>query len=256
MTKVGDGGPLNERTADGSFVQAPKADASLWVGVGTSPLLDAKRTDLSGLPDKELQQEGPAENVDPMHGLLHVLVVDDDEAVRKACCKIASGMGFSVVGADSATAARGILKHQRIDLLLLDLKLPGGGGLALLEQVKALYPDTAGGGGRGVGAGGAGEGGLSGYGGGGDDGVCDGGVGGGGDADWGGGLSDEAVCAGGADDSAGADGAPTRAGCAEPVAAGEAEDAAGDGRVGGAVSRDGEVVSDFVEGGLFDASGF
>src|SRR6202522_1321482 len=143
MTKVGDGGPLNERTADGSFVQAPKADASLWVGVGTSPLLDAKRTDLSGLPDKELQQEGPAENVDPMHGLLHVLVVDDDEAVRKACCKIASGMGFSVVGADSATTARAILKHQRIDLLLLDLKLPGGGGLPLLEQVKALHPDTA-----------------------------------------------------------------------------------------------------------------
>ena len=138
MTKVGDGGPLNERTADGSFVQAPKTDASLWVGVGTSPLLDAKRTDLSGLPDKELQQEGPAENVDPMHGLLHVLVVDDDEAVRKACCKIASGMGFSVVGADSATTARAILKHQRIDLLLLDLKLPGGGGLPGAVTRKCL----------------------------------------------------------------------------------------------------------------------
>jgi two-component system response regulator HydG len=78
-----------------------------------------------------------------MHGLLHVLVVDDDEAVRKACCKIASGMGFAVVGADSATTARAILKHQRIDLLLLDLKLPGGGGLPLLEQVKTLHPDTA-----------------------------------------------------------------------------------------------------------------
>src|ERR1700720_2523611 len=52
-------------------------------------------------------------------GLLHVLVVDDDEAVRKACCQIARGMGFALVlGADSATAARAILKHQRIDLLL------------------------------------------------------------------------------------------------------------------------------------------
>jgi DNA-binding NtrC family response regulator len=77
-------------------------------------------------------------------GLLHVLVVDDDEAVRKACCQIALGLGFAVVlGAESATAARAILKHQRIDVLLLDLKLPGGGGLALLEQVKALHPDTA-----------------------------------------------------------------------------------------------------------------
>ncbi len=77
-------------------------------------------------------------------GLLHVLVVDDDEAVRKACCQIAKEMGFAVVsGAESATAARAILKHQRIDVLLLDLKLPGGGGLPLLEQVKALHPDTA-----------------------------------------------------------------------------------------------------------------
>jgi DNA-binding NtrC family response regulator len=76
-------------------------------------------------------------------GLLHVLVVDDDEAVRKTCCEIAAGMGFAVLGADSATAARAILKHQQIDLLLLDLKLPGGGGLPLLEQVKMLHPDTA-----------------------------------------------------------------------------------------------------------------
>lgn len=76
------------------------------------------------------------------HGLQHVLVVDDDEAVRKTCCKIVESMGFSVFAADSATTAREMLKHQQIDLLLLDLKLPGGGGLPLLEQVKTLHPDT------------------------------------------------------------------------------------------------------------------
>jgi DNA-binding NtrC family response regulator len=77
-------------------------------------------------------------------GLLHVLVVDDDEAVRKACCQIASELGFAaVLGAESATTAQGILKHHQVDVLLLDLKLPGGGGLPLLEQVKALHPDTA-----------------------------------------------------------------------------------------------------------------
>jgi two-component system response regulator HydG len=77
-------------------------------------------------------------------GLLHVLVVEDDAAVRKACCQIASDLGFAVVlGAESATAAQGILKHHQVDVLLLDLKLPGGGGLPLLERVKALHPDTA-----------------------------------------------------------------------------------------------------------------
>jgi len=75
--------------------------------------------------------------------LIHVLVVDDEESMRKACCEVAAGLGFAVAEADSATSARELLKHQRIDLLLLDLKLPGGGGLPLLEQVKALHPDTA-----------------------------------------------------------------------------------------------------------------
>lgn len=72
---------------------------------------------------------------------LQVLVVDDDGPVRKACCEIAAGMGFLVTGAESAPEARAILKYQTIDLLLLDLKLPGGGGLLLLEEVKALHPE-------------------------------------------------------------------------------------------------------------------
>jgi DNA-binding NtrC family response regulator len=142
VTKAADGGLLSERVGDGSAARGPETDASSWVGVGSSPL-DVKGAEILGVSDGRPQQEGSADHVAPMHGLLHVLVVDDDEAVRKACCKIASGMGFAVVGADSATTARAILKHQRIDLLLLDLKLPGGGGLPLLEQVKALHPDTA-----------------------------------------------------------------------------------------------------------------
>jgi two-component system response regulator HydG len=74
---------------------------------------------------------------------LHVLVVDDDNAVRKACCTIAEGMGCAAEGADTLARARAILKHRKIDVLLLDLKLPDGGGLVLLEQVRTLYPDTA-----------------------------------------------------------------------------------------------------------------
>ena len=52
-------------------------------------------------------------------------------------------MGFVVHGAESVPAARTILKQQPVDMLLLDLKLPGGGGLALLEEVKVLHPETA-----------------------------------------------------------------------------------------------------------------
>jgi DNA-binding NtrC family response regulator len=73
---------------------------------------------------------------------LRVLVVDDDVPVRKACCEIVAGLGFLTLAAGSATEAREVLKEQRVDMLLLDLKLPGGGGLKLLEEVKTLYPET------------------------------------------------------------------------------------------------------------------
>jgi DNA-binding NtrC family response regulator len=74
--------------------------------------------------------------------VLHVLVVDDDADLRGACSEVAAQMGCAVTQAESVPAAQAILKFQKIDLLLLDLRLPGGGGLALLEQVKAKYPDT------------------------------------------------------------------------------------------------------------------
>jgi len=74
---------------------------------------------------------------------LHILVIDDDEGLRHACCEIATSMGFTVHGADSVPSARAVLKQETIDLLLLDMKLPGGGGLLLLEETKALHPETA-----------------------------------------------------------------------------------------------------------------
>jgi DNA-binding NtrC family response regulator len=73
---------------------------------------------------------------------LHVLVVDDDAPMRRTCSEVAAAMGCAVVEAESVQAAQGILRFQKVDLLLLDLRLPGGGGLTLLEQVKTTYPET------------------------------------------------------------------------------------------------------------------
>src|SRR5258707_407532 len=59
--------------------------------------------------------------------VLHVLVVDDDAKIREMCVGVAARMGCAVVQAESVPAAQQILKFQKIDLLLLDLRLPGGG---------------------------------------------------------------------------------------------------------------------------------
>ena len=74
---------------------------------------------------------------------LHLLVVDDDDAVRNACSEIARKMGFVVVSAPDLDGARTILKHHKVDLLLLDLKLAGQSGLTLLEEVKILHAETS-----------------------------------------------------------------------------------------------------------------
>ncbi len=72
---------------------------------------------------------------------LHVLVVDDDAPVRKACTEIATSMGFVTQAADSIPSAQAALSRGPVDLLLLDLKLPGGGGLTLLEEVRRQFPE-------------------------------------------------------------------------------------------------------------------
>jgi DNA-binding NtrC family response regulator len=73
---------------------------------------------------------------------LRVLVVDDDPPVRNACSEIATSLGYATQSAESVPAARLALAHSSIDILLLDLKLPGGGGLALLEDIRAQHPQT------------------------------------------------------------------------------------------------------------------
>ncbi len=101
---------------------------------------------LIGVPEAESvkhETDRRETSTDPMPAL-QVLVVDDDEPVRRACIEIASSMGLKAVGAGNVFEAQSILKHQPIDLILLDLRLPGPqGGLELLEEVKTLHPETA-----------------------------------------------------------------------------------------------------------------
>ena len=98
------------------------------------------RSALSGrAPEKSSNTSGAETERRPS---LHVLIVDDDPTIRKACSEIAVSMGFLTLVAESLPAARSILGRQSIDLLLLDLKLPAGSGLLLLEEMRSRYPET------------------------------------------------------------------------------------------------------------------
>ena len=73
---------------------------------------------------------------------LNILIVDDERSIRDACREVAMSLGFIAHVADSAEHAYRILQTQSIDAILLDLRLPGAGGIEALRHIKSLRPDA------------------------------------------------------------------------------------------------------------------
>jgi DNA-binding NtrC family response regulator len=74
--------------------------------------------------------------------LLNLVIVDDERTVREACREIARSLGFNALVADSAEHAYRLLETQVIDVVLLDLKLPGVGGIEALRRIKQQRADA------------------------------------------------------------------------------------------------------------------
>ena len=74
--------------------------------------------------------------------LLNLMIVDDERAIREVCRELAQSLGFNASVADSAEHAYRQLEAQGIDVVLLDLKLPGAGGLEALRQIRERRPDA------------------------------------------------------------------------------------------------------------------
>jgi two-component system response regulator AtoC len=73
---------------------------------------------------------------------IRLLVVDDEQSIRRLCMTIGTSLGFACAEAESAEAAVSRLDAEAPDLVLTDLKLPTQSGVELLKQIKALLPRT------------------------------------------------------------------------------------------------------------------
>ncbi len=64
-----------------------------------------------------------------------MLILDDEPLFRETLAEVFSGRGFLVSMASSLAAARQLLHRMPFDIVLLDNKLPDGGGLALVPEL-------------------------------------------------------------------------------------------------------------------------
>ncbi len=72
-----------------------------------------------------------------------ILLVDDEEMIRRLLSQKLSAEGYRCERAANAEQALEKLKGDSIELVILDIKMPGKSGVELLPEIKAKYPDTA-----------------------------------------------------------------------------------------------------------------
>lgn len=70
-----------------------------------------------------------------------LLVVDDDDSIRELVSALFEMRGFNILNAYNAPSALEVLKKNKVELVLSDIRMPGGDGISLLEQIRQCSPD-------------------------------------------------------------------------------------------------------------------
>ena len=70
-----------------------------------------------------------------------ILVIDDEEAMRDSCSQVLNKDGYMTETAEDGHSGLRKIKEVKPDLVLIDLKMPGMGGMELLEKIGQIDPD-------------------------------------------------------------------------------------------------------------------
>ncbi len=98
------------------------------------PSAAAAQGPIQAIDDEILASPGPT-----------ILVVDDEDILRQGVSKLLRKKGFSVLEAGDGSAALDVFRARKneIDVLLLDITLPGASSREVYEEVKRLRPDLS-----------------------------------------------------------------------------------------------------------------
>src|SRR5882672_6006648 len=70
-----------------------------------------------------------------------ILVVDDESSIRIALFRALEKKGHQILTASSLTEAENLATaEQALDVILVDIRLPDGNGLDLMEKIQKNHP--------------------------------------------------------------------------------------------------------------------
>jgi two-component system response regulator PilR (NtrC family) len=85
----------------------------------------------------QVQTDPPATT----HAPARVLVVDDERSMRELLSIVLRRDGYDVLIAEDGAAAVEVLKRERVDILITDIRMPQMNGVDLLREAKRIAPD-------------------------------------------------------------------------------------------------------------------
>jgi FixJ family two-component response regulator/AraC-like DNA-binding protein len=123
----------------------------LWQALGVKPHRDHAQVPVVPKEGRDLLDAADGNGVDaperepsPPDAHTHerpvVLIVDDDAGIREAL-RFALDEHYTVLDAPHGRSGVGIVRTERVDLVLLDILMPEVDGLEILQELKALDPD-------------------------------------------------------------------------------------------------------------------
>jgi FixJ family two-component response regulator len=72
----------------------------------------------------------------------NILLVDDEQDIRDVLALALQDMGYRTVEAENATQAFDVFLQESPQIVVTDIKMPGGDGIELLKKIKQENPET------------------------------------------------------------------------------------------------------------------
>jgi CheY-like chemotaxis protein len=139
--------PVDKGTGLGlSTVYGIIKDCGGTIQVRSEPLKGAEFTIhlplLDGAPEASLEVEGPASLGERERGARTILLVEDEERLRKVYAEMLRRKGYGILVAASGQEALAICARadQPVDLLVTDVVMPGMGGFELARRAGEVRP--------------------------------------------------------------------------------------------------------------------